>query len=429
MEYDTNLSYRRIVYFDYNDVTAFEILDRRGDVIQTIPKGSIGTRDRVTVNIDTGQVTHGIPFGNYSMFSLQAGFWLWVLFAMIAVFLAYVIVLFIPAFALMLTCIFRKHPSGKKRFFSGSYPHLIICYLGSILIIGYMFLYQLAGMIDLSETSAQYADFVHLLLVLYIVGTVLYPFAHRSFSGKSMRIKRWNKMVDDIDRAETVKSWTEYTYSDGSTGSDYGEKLSNQRWGLVIFWIVKLFLAPFFVFFAIIKNYLFDRHPPNYQPAEKSQPAAAPAPTHVPNQAHVQAQAQVQAYAQTHAHTQAPASNQAQAGAPAPSGIPVPWDHVSNNAFAYWAPDGYYYPAIIRAKYVDVVDLQYADGQLRRVGHDELLSCKSALSLNLECNRGRQGYYYPCRICDVSDENDISVRYDIDGAVEVVDLDVMRLRR
>jgi hypothetical protein len=222
-----------------------------------IPKNEISSRDRLTVNVSTGEIMHGITFGNYLSGIYMSHMWWWILTVIIAVFLLYMAVLVPIAFVCLLVSPFKNYPAGVKRHFSGSYPHFIFCIIASLFLI----LMYITEPYTMFGIYFNINEFGFPFFILYIAGAVLYPFAHRSFEGQKIRRKRKKEMAEEIDEAGHVKYYYVTEYSDGSETSDYDERLMWQYIYMVFVWFVKMIFAPFIAYFALIKNYLFDRSP------------------------------------------------------------------------------------------------------------------------------------------------------------------------
>jgi len=112
------------------------------------------------------------------------------------------------------------------------------------------------------------------------------------------------------------------------------------------------------------------------------------------------------------------------------SEAPEPGDYdVSEFVFAYREKDGNYYPAMVRERYDDnTMQLLYLIGEIRRVGDDEIISFMDGVNyMKLQSNWEKGGIYYSCRM--ESMENDrVTVVYDLDGVVEEVEINQLRLK-
>jgi hypothetical protein len=94
--------------------------------------------------------------------------------------------------------------------------------------------------------------------------------------------------------------------------------------------------------------------------------------------------------------------------------------------FAYWQPDGYYYPADVTSKNENTVRLLYCDGHSRTADISEIISFDSVHTMRLECNWENKGQYYPC-VLRVRDDDRFEVVYDQDGVVEIIEVSQLRL--
>jgi hypothetical protein len=286
---------------------------------------------------------------------------------------------------LMFAAIFRRHPTGAKRRFSGSIPHFIFCIIFVLIFIMAYLVADYEGRNLLTDTAAGYDDFFVPFLAAYMLGTGLYLFAHRSYYSREIRRRRREKVFDDINRADTVQWVTVTRHSNGIRTTDESERRLWQFIYMIIFWIIRMLLAPFFVYFAIIQNYLFDRHPTDAVTPSSSGGSSAPA-----------------------------------------SSPPVPWDGAASFVFALWPPDMYYYPANITARNGNIVDLHYLDNETRQADISELISSDSLMTMQVSCNYAHKGLFYPCHLRTTANNRFEAVYQD--GATEIVGLDQMRLK-
>ena len=410
---DGILTCKRLVYFDYDDVTAFEILDVRGTVLFTIPKGDISSRDRLTVNITTGEITPRISFGNYFSGIYMSHMWGWILMAILAVFLLYMVVLVPISLVRMVISPFRPSPTGAKRRFSGSYPHFIFC----IIVALAMLVLYIGDNEGFKDMAANYDSVFYMFFYAYIIGTALYPFAHRSYKGREIRRQRKQKQFEEFDYATTVKYYTVTTYSDGSKESDYGSRVAAGYIGLALWWCVKLAFAPFIVYFALINNYLLSEEP--------QEMAQSPWGEYSARQGNTQTQMQTQTYPQTQVQTQTQTQTQVQTQAMAP---PRPQEGFAQGqtVFAFWPPDGIYYPGVISRIDEGSADISFLDGETATIAANGVVSTDYAFSaMVMQANWNNQGSYYTCSINGM-DGSRFHVCYEADGVRENVDFSQFR---
>ena len=102
-------------------------------------------------------------------------------------------------------------------------------------------------------------------------------------------------------------------------------------------------------------------------------------------------------------------------------------DNEDDVVFAYLPDAGYFYPARVLRRNRDSTDIQLLSGENRRIKEIDLLP--SDVSINdtdLECNRGRNGVYYACKLA-FTEDNDLVVAYESDGFMEAFRMDQLRL--
>jgi hypothetical protein len=347
----------------------------------------VSANDRITINGATGEISSGISFSNYFTGMIMSGGLGWIGICIVSVFAAALTILIPVALVFMIISPFRSKPPGVKRGFSGSYPHFIFC----LFIVAAMALFLLASEYANETAAYEYSPWVILLMAMYIAGTVLYPFAHRSFYSDSIRANRKRQTAEEISSTNTF-SYTKTTWSDGTTTSDYGTQLIGRNLGLLLVWIIKMLFAPFIVYFAMIQNYLIDPHP-------KVQASSSPS----------------------------------QSGAPAkqPQVAPMPLKdfNVGQVVFALWQADGLYYPGMIEGKNSNMYDIKFHDEETATLSASYIADVAYALdSMSLQANWDNQGSYYDCKVAEVLDDGTIRVRYD-DGVYENANLGQFRAMR
>ncbi|MDR2889354.1 MAG: hypothetical protein LBV33_05885 [Lachnospiraceae bacterium] len=259
-----DLSYMRAMYYDNFDgtdkVRSLEIRDQSDEVLMSIPRSELVPAVALTVDVSTGEITHGISYLNYITGCVPSNGpgWLTAVYAFAAI---VCIIVMIPAsFIAMLTSPFRTKPVWMKRSFSGSYVHFAFCLLVSVaaimlLIVDPEKLIRIVN--DTGATNSTEIIMYQYGLYLYFAGTLLYPFAHRAYNASAIRESRRLAAVQDFARANTFK-YTETTWSDGSVTSTYGTQVVGRNIGILLVWFIKLLLAPYFTYHAMIKNYLFN---------------------------------------------------------------------------------------------------------------------------------------------------------------------------
>jgi len=92
--------------------------------------------------------------------------------------------------------------------------------------------------------------------------------------------------------------------------------------------------------------------------------------------------------------------------------------------FAYWSPDGYYYPAIISEADDDRALVHFHDDEVKRLAWEDILSLPQAeKALSFEGNWKNKGCYYTCNIIKV---NPLTVKYHEDGVIEQIEITQLR---
>jgi len=92
--------------------------------------------------------------------------------------------------------------------------------------------------------------------------------------------------------------------------------------------------------------------------------------------------------------------------------------------FAYWSPDGYFYPAMTGEHDDSGVVVHFHDDEVKRLAWQDVLSLEQAAGvLSFEGDWKKKGRYYTCDIIKV---DPLTVKYHEDGVVERVDITQMR---
>ena len=424
------------------EIRSFEILDNSETVLISISENELRYNRNVSIDLDTGRVSEGIGFVKFATGLFASMGPSWIIGEIIVAFFAYYFLFLTPlAFLAMIYSIVREKAAGLKRRFSGSYFRLVFGFA----VIG--------GLIYLAVTSPDEvrsvfrfimdgANVVFGVIIVYLlVGCGMYVIACRSFNADAIRAQLHRKFDSNLSDMGNY-TYTETTWSDGTKTSDEGTAILVNVLIFVIPYIIKTALLPITTYTCMIKYYLVpivNRDTSWGYLKEYSMGSSAPSESEGYGNAEPIA---APVYSGSTESVAAPVYSGSSETAAAPvhsggdfslSGIttqasaPIMHDGVSENVFAYWPSDGYYYPAKITAIYGDKIELQYLDGARRLAEKAEVIDIDSMFSMHVESNWERKGFYYACKFYLTEDRRFIAI-YDQDGVWEEVGVDQLRLR-
>jgi hypothetical protein len=403
-DYSYHMACFRFVYYDFDNMTRIEITDMAGTVLATIPRSQLSQRDRVTVDVGNGTVTNGISFVNYFV-GMIMDTPAWIILSFVLVILLYITGLVSVSAVRMVMSAFKTYPEGCKRTFSGTYPHFIFCiFVSGSLVVAYF-----SGEDIVTELMEDYDLYAIPFIIAYIAGTILYPFAYRSFDGEEERYNRKIAQARAVEDTNTF-TYTETTYSDGTRSDNYLSTLIGRNLGLLIFWVVKMFLAPLFAYHAMVKNYLLtpDPNEGSYTPMTSSGGGFTPFTA-----------------------TDGGASGFKFSGPLSQNAGPeIPMRQTAFEmeelVFARWSDAGDYYAGLIKGSVDNHYNVAFFDGDSAMVGSEYIVSAEYAIgNMNFWANWETGGTYYRCKLIDITEEY-IRVRYDDDGVYENVGLAQLR---